>query len=286
MRIAFHEAPLRGRAKPSPAIPDPKNEIQTRFNEICDTATGRPARSSVQELLKDAGTRLNQLGAREAEESLRAHSDLNPWHICFALGLSWGHLARSDLAFTGAAARLLENWNVDDLRLARSFFLERGPDAIEKSLLGAHVLFSKVTLPAELPNDLERLGIAQDRWLSPILSANRPRYIGAWNATAMFMMALFAQPRLAHTMTEPRPLLPPCEPIRAALRLLHRRGILHQPPHGGEFDDQAFEPGVLYETNNTLCDIRQGLNDWSLIDVHSGLYMLGTRSPQSQSWIS
>lgn len=39
----------------------------------------------------------------------------------------------------------------------------------------------------------------------------------------------------------------------------------------------AFEPGVLYENNALFADVRSGRSEWSLVDVHSGLYMFGTR---------
>jgi hypothetical protein len=29
----------------------------------------------------------------------------------------------------------------------------------------------------------------------------------------------------------------------------------------------------------------KGLSDWSMIDLHSGLYMLGTRFPLSNQWL-
>ena len=53
---------------------------------------------------------------------------------------------------------------------------------------------SAATLPVTLPNTLGRYRRAQDRWLGPIISPERPRFIGSWNATAMFMIALFSDP--------------------------------------------------------------------------------------------
>jgi hypothetical protein len=188
------------------------------------------------------------------------------------------------LEFTGAAVRLLENWNDKDLKFARQFHYERGPDPIEQSLMGAYTLFQKVVLPSLLPNDLKRLGTAQQRWITPILSKDRPRYIGSWNATAMFMVALFAQPKLAVTQEKPDVLLPPGGPIYAGLQLLKRAHFLLRDPEGSELDDQAFEPGALYINNDLFVEIRKGLADWSLIDVHSGLYMLGTRLAVSNNW--
>jgi hypothetical protein len=88
---------------------------------------------------------------------MATYADANPWHVCFAIGLSWGNLAKFQTEFTGAAVSLLRSWNDEDLRLARTFHYERGPEPIEQSLRGAHILFSRVTLPPTLPDTLERL---------------------------------------------------------------------------------------------------------------------------------
>jgi hypothetical protein len=269
-------------------ISKPINDVQERFNELCELGggvRGGPADTKVRELLRWAGKRLNGLAYREAAEQFDAYPEANPWHVCFAVGLSWGHLAQLHVDFTGAVVGLLRAWNSADLRAARSFALERGPDPIEQSLIGAYTLFDRVTLPKTLPDTLARLGKAQERWLSPVLTgSDRPKYIGSWNSTAMFMAALFAQPALASTQIEQPPILPPGGPIFKGLQLLHQVGILSRPPSGTELDDESFEPGALYENNQLLADLRKGLSAWSLIDVHSGVYMLGTRHPLSGTW--
>lgn len=269
-------------------ISKPVNAIQRDFNALCEKGgglEGGPARRKVLELLRDVGKRMSDLGFREAKEHLDALPDANPWHVCFALGLWWGHLAKLDIGFTEACVRVLANWNDRDLRLAESYHMERGPESIHKSLEGAYILFEKVRLPDKLPTTLDQLQRAQERWLSPIINpATRPPYIGAWNATAMFMMALCAQPQLAATHLEPPPVLPPAGPVSAGLSLLHRGGVLSRPPQGSELDDEAFEPGALYENNVLLAELRRQLPDWSMIDVHCGVYMLGTRHPHSDTW--
>jgi hypothetical protein len=79
--------------------------------------------------------------------------------------------------------------------------------------------------------------------------------------------------------------LPPGGPIFNALKLLHQAHILPSAPAGSELDDQAFEPGALYENNATMEGLLKGLPDWSMLDIHSGLYMLGTRYPLSNQWL-
>jgi len=264
-----------------PLISNPSNSTQVEFNRLCELGggvRGGPARTRVCELLRSSGQELNHFAYSETARHITAYADANPWHVCFAIGLSWGHLAKFEIEFTGVVVSLLRAWNDDDLRLARTYGLERGPEPIEQSLRGAHILFSRVTLPSTLPDTLERLSRAQERWLTPILNpSERPPYIGSWNATAMFMAALFAQPALARTLIEPRPILPPGGPTFRGLQLLHQAGILSRAPAGSELDDAAFEPGALFENNALLAEVRKGRSDWSLLDVHSGLYTLGTR---------
>lgn len=263
----------------------PVNETQMEFARLCELGggfKGGPVKKKVLELLRASGKRLNAWAYEVMDEHMRAFPDANPWHICFAVGLSWGHLAKLDLQFTERVVSLLSDWNDADLSAACAFHVERGPEPIEKSLVGAHMLFQQVNLPKPLPNTLEQLGRAQERWFTPILNASkRPPYIGSWNATAMFMTALFSQPALAATQVTATPLLPPGGPIAEGLRMLHRAHVLSRPPAGTALDDAAFEPGALYENNALLVELVEGLDDWCLADVHSGIYMLGTRDPRA-----
>lgn len=271
-------------------ISKPVNDTQKAFNELCVNGGGLgggPARSKVLELLRESGQDLNKVAYQEAAEHLAAFPTANPWHVCFAIALSWGHLAKLELGFTEAVVKLLSQWNMADLAKAKSFHLERGPIPIEQSLIGANMLFNKVTLPAKLPTTLDGIGRAQERWLSAVLNPKeRPPYIGAWNGTAMFMTALFAQPELAKTQVKTPPALPPGGPITAGLALLYNAKIVSNPPSSSVLDDAAFEPGVIYADNGLFGELCKQLPNWCLIDVHSGIYMLGTRDPRSSSWAS
>ena len=262
---------------------------RTRFNELClkgGGPGGGPARSKVLELLRESGRHLSQLAYNETADHFTALSDANPWHLCFAIGLAWGHLAKFDIRFTSAAVAVLSNWNSADLKRACSFYMERGPGPIEQSLTGARILFDKVTLPKALPADLEALGRAEERWLSPVLNPKeRPPYIGAWNGTAMFMVALFAQPALAATQTKTPPALPPGGPIHSGLSYLYQGKVVSKAPASNELDDAAFEPGVIYEDNGLFAELCAQRTDWCMIDVHSGIYLLGTRDPRSSTLI-
>lgn len=268
-------------------FPKAINATQAEFINLCELgggANGGPARSKVQHLLRERGKKLNEFAYEEIGLHMTALADRNPWHVCFAVGMSWGHLAKLDVTFTEAAVNLLEHWNDDDLKVARTFHYERGPEPIEQTLRGGHTLFAKVTLPDALPNNIDGLATAQQRWLGRVLSPDRPKYIGSWNSTAMFMAALFAQPDLAKAYRELKLMLPPGGPIFSALGLLHKAHILSQGPDGGPLDDAAFEPGVLYSNNGLFVELLKGLHDCSLVDLHSGLYMLGTRLPESKKW--
>lgn len=225
------------------AIPGPTNNTQREFNKLCQLGggvKGGPARGRVLELLRSSGKRLNQMAHREATATIASYPDANPWHVCFAIGLVWGHLAQLTPAFVTASIRLMIDWNDADLKVAKAYPLERGPDPIEQSLRGGHMLFQKVLLPKELPNTLQGLAHAQDRWLGRILGPDRPPYIGSWNATSMFLAALFAQPELAATQFTPSPVLPPGGPICQGLKYLYQAGILTKPPSGSDLE------GVMY----------------------------------------
>ena len=269
-------------------FPKPINDVQKTFHELCEKGGGMkggPPRTQVQALLCEAGKSLNVFGYDQISSHLAALPNHNPWHVCFAVGMSWGHLAKLDVTFTEAAANLMSDWNSSDLHSACSYHMERGSQPIHDSLSGAYQLFQTVKLPNALPTNLKSIGRAQERWLSPILSPQRPKYIGSWNATAMFMIALFAQPALAATMIDRAFILPPGGPIYNALKLLHQAHILPEPPAGSGLDDESFEPGALYENNAIMEKLLKGLSDWSMIDLHSGLYMLGTRYPFSDQWL-
>lgn len=262
-------------------ISKPVNETQRTFNALClkgGGPGGGPARTKVLELLRESGQEVNDFAYKETAAHLATLSAANPWHVCFGIALAWGHLAKFEIGFTSAVVNVLSDWNSTDLKKACGFHMERGPTPIEQSLSGAYILFEKVTLPEKLPTTLEGIARAQERWLSPILNPKtRPPYIGAWNATAMFMAALFAQPGLAAQHRKPPPALPSGGPIWAGLNYLYQAKIMSAGPSGSELDDAAFEPGVIYADNGLFGELCAQRNDWSMIDVHSGIYKLGTR---------
>lgn len=272
-----------------PPIANPANDYQRRFNELCTLGggtAGGPARTKTIDLIRTAGQRLNELAYAQMAKHMGEFPGANPWYVCFSMGLIWGHLAKDDVTFTQAVIGLLTDWNNEDLSTACEHHMERGQAPIRDSLAGAYQLFEKVKLPNNLPDTLEGLGKAQDDWLRPLSKkATRPRYIGLWNGTAMFMTALFAQPKLAGSQREPRPLLPLGAPITQGLRLLYQAHVLSTGPAATKLDDEDFESGPLFEDNALMGKLLAGRGDWSMIDVHSGLYMLGTPLKQSQGWV-
>jgi hypothetical protein len=270
-------------------IKNPLNALQHEFNKLCDLGGGTkggPARTKVRDALKSYGKKLSAYAHTEITEHLTTFADRNPWHVCFAVGLSWGHLAKLDLAFTEAAVNLLEAWNDEDLKTAKKFHMERGPEPIEQSLRGGYSLFSTVTLPEKLPTNLQGYSQAQQRILGRVVAKDRPKYIGSWNATAMFMVGLFSNTALGNQLLNKEVLLPPGGPLFAGLSILYENHFLFRKPAGSALDDEAFETGALYENNDLFAEAIKGGTDFNMLDAHSGIYLLGTRHPASDSWIS
>ncbi|WP_306582534.1 hypothetical protein [Dokdonella sp.] len=261
------------------------NETQRRFQQLCSQSGGfnsGPVKKEVLDLLRGHGEILNAEAYEVAAQHLDANPTANPWYVCFAIGLAWGHLAKLEPAFTTHVVNVLTHWSDFDLSAACTFNLERGPDPIENSLKGAYSLFAKVPLPPTLPSTLDGLHAAQEKWLTPILlDVKKPKYIGSWNATAMFMAALFARPALAKSHRKPRPLLPPGGPVYEGLRMLHANHVLGTPPETAESGDWA---GALALNNHLLVDLLADDTD-CLLNAHSGVYLLGTRDPRSDGWL-
>lgn len=269
-------------------MPKPINKTQLEFASLCKMGGGQnggPVVSKVLELLRSSGKKLNRSAYQTAAEHLEESAGANPWHVCFSIGLCWGHLAKAEVDFTQHVVRAIADHDDSEMVAASRYHFERGPDPIVNSIRGARALFEMVTLPNALPTSLSGLSHVQERWFGPILGPKRPPYIGSWNATAMFMAALFAQPALAATQISPKPVLPPGGPVYMGLKILHQAGVSPKAPDGSGLDDAGFEPGVLYLNNSIFAELREKLDDWSILDVHSGLYMLGTRSPQSVNWV-
>lgn len=268
-------------------LPKPVNETQEAFAELCAKGggpKGGPARTKVQALLRESGQELNKYAEAEIAHSLRVLSSADPWKVCFAMGLCWGHLARLSDDFMEAAVAYLETGDGKALHGACLHNNERGPDVIESSLIGGYSIFSKLTMPPTLPDTIAGMRSVQDRWLGRVLAKDRPRYIGSWNGTAVFMIALFAQPSLGDQLKEAGVMLPPGGPIHAALSLLHLAGVTSRRPEGSELDDASFEAGAIFANTALMAEIRKGRDDWDMLDVHSGLYMLGTRDPASRNF--
>lgn len=264
------------------------NEIQRRFEELGKLGGGPkngPARGKVRELLKEGGERLNRLAYQETSDALTNNADASPWHVTFAVGLGWGHLAILEEDFIRHAVEYLGSGDPLALDEASRCHNERGPEPLRASLASAKQLFDQTRLPQQLPTTLSGIKSAQDRWLGKLMGPDRPRYIGSWNATAMFMVAAFAQPQLAKSMKSTDFILPPGGPIWVALRKLWQTGVLTRGPSGGDLDDGGWEPGVLFENNALMAELVPGPGDLNMIDLHSGLYLLGTNHPQADSWI-
>ena len=272
------------------ALPKPLNDVQKNFADLCSKGggvKGGPVRGKVQALLKESGQHINTKYAEpEIAHALKLCIGANPWKVCYAMALCWGHLARLNDKYMVAAVDFLETGDHTALAQATTHHNERGPSPIQDSLIGGAGLFGRVALPKAIPDTLIDMRRAQDRGLSPILSKDRPRYIGSWNASAMFMVALFSKPALGSQVVLPDIGLPPGGPIHASLDILHRLGILKDPPDSSVLEEESFKPGSIFVNTGLMSELLKGMSDWDLLDVHSGLYILGTRDPNSAGWYS
>lgn len=92
----------------------------------------------------------------------------------------------------------------------------------------------------------------------------------------MFMAAIFSKRSLWQSLLDSTVLLPPGGPVYRALVLLHQDGVVIKKPEGSELDE-SFEPGALYVNQELMCKLLQlSPNQHSVVDIHSGLYLLGT----------
>lgn len=269
-------------------ISEPINQLQEAWNELCRRGGGQgggPARTRLQEALRHFGQLLNADAHDQMMSAFEWVPEANPWHVAFAMGLCWGSMAKREERFFRAAVGALQEWNDEDRREASRYYLERGAEPIERSLLGGHMLFRETRLPPNFPETLEGFDRAQQRWLTT-LERLSPPFIGPWNALAMFMSALFTRPELARSMRQTRPYLPTGGPITAGLNLLHRAHVIGSPPNT-EHDDERFAAISAAVVDNSLMeDLVRGQQDWSMLDVHSGIYLLGTRDRRSRGWLA
>jgi hypothetical protein len=269
----------------TPIIKAPINNTQDQFNDLClkgGGVKGGPARKKTLELLRASGCALDMTAYEQIADALRQNPEANPWHVCYAVAMCWGRLARLDPDFVQAAVASLETFDPAAVATACKFPFEKGPNAVRDSLHGGWIAFSKAGLAGPLPTDIPGLVRAQTKWLRVVLS-DKPRFVGAWNGTALFMVALFANPTLAESMVEPEVLLPIGGPITAGLNILHQAHLSVRPPEPKE-EDESLDFGQIMLINGQFAEIRRGLADWSLVEVHSGIYMLGTRLPESRAW--
>ena len=111
-------------------IGKPLNQTQEHFNALCKLGGGKgggPARTKVQSVLSRSGKQLNDWAYVQAAEHLAAFPDRNPWHVCFAIALSWGHLARLELDFTDAVTNVLATGTTATSKSPVSFITSEAP---------------------------------------------------------------------------------------------------------------------------------------------------------------
>jgi hypothetical protein len=227
---------------------------------------------------------LNSNAYSEVASALNTGDECNPWHVFFALGLCWGEMARYSDRYLLAAVGAISSWNDADRGEATKHCTQKGHELLEGSLRSASVVFDQIgTALSTIPETLEEHNKLQGRWFRR-LNALNPSYIGPWNATALFMVALFARPTLAKTMRTLGPILPSGGPISRALNLLYQVGVTNHGAQSLEDDVRFSALAGATADNGTMQELIVGMGDCSMVDMHSGLYMLGSRDPRSDSY--
>jgi hypothetical protein len=140
-------------------------------------------------------------------------------------------------------------------------------------------MFERVEMPEAIPNDLRGLREVQEKWLRPCTKQDRPHYIGSWNSVALFMAAMF-QNGLWRKLSDLQVILPIGGAIYGSLLQLSRDHVLLRRPARDDRLDEKFELGAITNNNGLMLELLARHHDRCTMDVHSGLYQLGTR----QNW--
>lgn len=261
-------------------ISKPLNRIQRDWNALVHDASAenrKIGRSELHRLLITKSRPHTDFAINEMQSQLGELHKYNPWHVLYALGLAWGHFASLDIGFTSEAVEAIATGSPTATAAACKYHLERGPDGIERSLRGARQLFALVPPPATIPDNIRSLARLQQRFYGPSLRAEtRPYGVGGWNATALILMALFARPDLADQLKSSDILMPPSGTISAALALLHRASLVSQRPLETLSED-AFDAAATAANTVLMVEVVSGLTSGSIVEVHNGLWLLGTR---------
>lgn len=87
-------------------------------------------------------------------------------------------------------------------------------------------------------------------------------------------------------MTHVRPRLPISAPIREGLKVMRDFGLTARSPSSALVDWDAFEPAELYQDNDILEEVGRAGGVADLLELHSGLFLLGTEDRLSSRWIT
>lgn len=263
-------------------IRKPINPTQHEYNELCRKGGGiksGPARSRVLALLQASGAKINEGAHAELKSHLDAVGPGNPWYVFYALGLSWGHIAKHSEEFTAAAAAYLDHGAPSDLARAQEFYTERGREPIKNSLESGRILLQAATfIPVGVPSEIGQLADIQRKWNPLCFGPRKIPWIGKWNGTSMFLVALLSSPALWKMLKDGTVLLPSGGPISTGLELMHAAHLISARPDRLEPENNQDKLGSLSLDNGLMWELHKGLPSSNMVDIHSGLYELGTRS--------
>lgn len=263
------------------------NMLQTEFATLVDRSGDNREIlvEGLAPLLLDAGGDLNANGARQLQEYLTGipFEDL---HIgWFVAGIAWGRDAEDSREFVLSAVQAIKSSKPKDHKRAMRFALAGRHRRLENLLRAGRQIVLQERHPCPI-SAIEELNEYQQRLFKALQLLPDVQGIGNWNLGAMFFCAALSDPQWRVEMNKARPRLPMSAPIFHSMEQLYSLRVLSRQPNYNPWrpKDSSY-PEALYSNNALLEELCQKLGTSRILDIHSGLYLLGTRNVDANSWL-
>ena len=252
------------------------NKWKQRYNELCGTS-GKPPRSHVVELLCEAGRWFNEdVLETEVQATFEEFNSSNPWHLSFVVGVAWGQYAKKKTSFYEPALKWLSGRDENALSQAKTENKRSEADALGQCLRSGFRIFETMNLPDTIPTSLDELQQLQLKWIDRVPKLGLPQ-IGDWNFSALFMVMLFDESSRWKQLMDTTILLPLGGPVGNFLHTLVADDVIDEGPWSKRAVEEKIDPGKLFLCQKVMEDLLGGREDRSLVDIHSGLYVMGAK---------